>query len=71
MTLEHGHGITLTSAQRTLLAYIHGCATVSEVSAQPPGWAFGSTYHLLAAHGVFFTAAPRPVEMPKLTDRLC
>ncbi|GLY99827.1 hypothetical protein [Actinoplanes sp. NBRC 103695] len=71
MTLEHRHGMTLTSAQRTLLAYIDGCATVAEVNAQPPGWAFRSTYHLLAAHGTFFAAAPRPIEMPKLTDRLC
>ncbi|GAA3348725.1 hypothetical protein GCM10020358_68250 [Amorphoplanes nipponensis] len=62
MTLEQRRGTTLTAAQHTLLAYIHGCATVSEVNAQPPGWAFRSTWHLLAAHGAFFTAARRPIE---------
>ncbi|WP_045740362.1 hypothetical protein [Actinoplanes rectilineatus] len=71
MTLEQLRDTSLTPVQQTLLSYLRSCAAVAELNARPPEWVFGSVYHLLEAHGVFFTAAPRPVEVPKLPDRWC
>ncbi|GAA2530786.1 hypothetical protein [Winogradskya humida] len=71
MTLEQLRAAGLSPAHRVLLDYVRGCATVMEVNACPPGWVFGSVYHLLDAHGAFFVTAPPPVAVPKLPDRLC
>ncbi|GAA0546546.1 hypothetical protein GCM10010172_30280 [Paractinoplanes ferrugineus] len=71
MTLEQLRDTDLSPPQDTLLSYLRGCATVAEVNARPNGWAFLSAYHLLDAHGEFFTAAARPIEVLKLPDRLC
>jgi len=70
MTLEQ-RDTGLTPVQHTVLSYVRSCAAVAELNARPRDWAFGSVYHLLEAHGAFFTAAPRPPDVPKLSDRWC
>lgn len=71
LKLEQLRDTDLSPAEQTVLSFLRGCATIAEVYARPDGWAFLSAYHLLDAHGEFFTAAPRPLEVPKLPDRLC